>query len=88
MYPNQVRETKNQLKCWITDMDGNDVETVASINIRGTVIVPELRAVKSHVYLKECYLQFPYEGEFVVKNPTELPAMYCVILKVRHGTIH
>lgn len=27
MYPNQVREVKNKLNCWITDDDGNDVET-------------------------------------------------------------
>ncbi len=112
MYPNQVREVKNKLKCWITDDDGNDVETgmhnkcplqlqsiklttryisshpnfvnltVASISIRGSVIVPTLLGIKDSVHLKDCYLQYPYQGEFVIKNASALPVMFCVVQKV------
>lgn len=55
----------------------------AFIKIRGRVIVPELEVVSNVIVLKNCFLQYAYTGEFIVKNTRELPFIYCVVKQVR-----
>lgn len=54
---------------------------MAATTVRGTVIVPQIQPVQDIVYLKECYLQFPYTAEFKFRNASELPFIYSLVQK-------
>jgi hypothetical protein len=74
--------------CYLADSDGSPTGLVATLPITANCVVPDLETEVPEIVFTDCYLHFPYQAEFLVKNRTDMSACYCIVPQVTHLLIH